>query len=340
MYLLLILLISPAFGRPSSGQLDVGAEISNQLDIFTNFNKETGKLLLNSEVIENVVKMLLEAEKDILEMQAELKTLETQEIQFNHTYFKEYNEAKSYLRESRQGLRKLAHRTVTDVRDLKILLEALDETNDTIFLKISINRMKDLMVETLETLKEAKEKYNSAVETFENLNSYVTLHNRKLEKMSTKGSDEYEAWTARWRAGTLGTITASTTGCIIADIFGALGACSVINAGISAHLLAEKEKEIVQYMEKLRSITGRMMKSGNKLDEAINVAIAILTEEIELITIWNQSAKTVSNNIDQYPVEFLRKYKSVRNIFISGLEDLKNAADKFLDQPKDILNKD
>merc|ERR1719225_1162581 len=115
---------------------------------------------------------------------------------------------------------------------------------------------------------------------------------------------------------------------------------AVMVPNVPAHLLAEKEKEIIQYMEKLRSITGRMMKSGNKLDEAINVAIAILTEEIELITIWTQSAKTVSNNIDQYSIEFLRKYKSVRNIFISGLEDLKNAADKFLDQPKDILNKD
>merc|ERR1712018_1124369 len=113
-------------------------------------------------------------------MEIELKTLESDELKFEDNYFPAYNEAKSYLRETRQDLRKLAHRTVADVRDLKILLEALDETNDTIFLKISINRMKDLMIETLETLTEAKEKYNKAVETFDNLNSYVALHNRKL----------------------------------------------------------------------------------------------------------------------------------------------------------------
>merc|ERR1712077_141213 len=137
-------------------------------------------------------------------MQAELKTLETQEIQFNHTYFKEYNEAKSYLRESRQGLRKLAHRTVTDVRDLKILLGGLDETNDTVFLKIFINRMKDLMVETLESLKEAKEKYNSALETFDNLNSAIKSQNIQLKKLLTEKKK-------------ISPLSTATVACIVAD---------------------------------------------------------------------------------------------------------------------------
>merc|ERR1711953_73133 len=119
MNLLLILFILPAFGRPSSDQLDVGAEIDNQLEIFTNFNNETGKILLNSTVVENVVKMLLEAERNILKMQAELKKLEIEQIQFGENYFEAFNQAKSYLRETRQGLRKLADRTVKDVRDLK-----------------------------------------------------------------------------------------------------------------------------------------------------------------------------------------------------------------------------
>ena len=73
MFLLLILLVSPAFGRPSSGELDVEAEVTNHLDIFANFHHETGKLFLNSSVIETIVKMLLEAEKNILEMHAKLK---------------------------------------------------------------------------------------------------------------------------------------------------------------------------------------------------------------------------------------------------------------------------
>jgi len=323
MFLLLILLVSPAFGRPSSGQPDVGAEVANQLLIFTNFNNETGKLFLNSSVVENVVKTILEAERNILEMQAKLKTLEIEQIQFAENYFEAFNQAKSYLRQTRQGLRKLADKTVKDVRDLKIVLGGLDKTNGLIFLKIFINRMKDLMVETLESLEEAKEKYNSAVETFENLNSSIKAQNLQIldekesqdaerEKLQQKHSQCFRDWCGEeW----------------LIFPFPCLFGCVPIDPSFDPS---------IEY-ENLKTITERMLESGNNFDQAIKVAIRILTKEIELITVWNKSAKVVSKNIDEYPAEFLKKYKSVRNIFISGLDDLNDAAENFLKQPKDIL---
>jgi len=348
MYLLLICLILPALGRPSSDQPDVGAEIGNQLEIFTNFNNGTGNILLNSTVMENVVKLLLEAEKNILQMTVELKTMENQEIQFQENYFPTYNKAKSYLRETRQGLRKLADRTVTDVRDLKDLLEGLDQTDDVFFLKLSIDKMKDLMIETLKTLKEAKEKYNLALKTFDNLNSAIRSQNIQLTKMVTETSEEYQAWVAksgiayRSVAGPGGILT--TTACIFLDVLGALGICSAINAAVIAvgtpiieTQIAGKIEKYRGEFEKMRNITDIMLESGDKFDEAIKVAIAVLNDEIDLIGAWNQGAKTVSLNIEQYPAEFLSKFKSFRTIFINGLDDLNNAANKFLAQPKDIL---
>ena len=50
--------------------------------------------------------------------------------------------SRQYLRQVRQQLRKLAQRTVTEVRDLKILLEDLDS----VFLKAAIDRTKELML--------------------------------------------------------------------------------------------------------------------------------------------------------------------------------------------------
>jgi len=348
MNLLLILFILPAFGRPSSDQLDVGAEIDNQLEIFTNFNNETGKILLNSTVVENVVKMLLEAERNILKMNAELKAMENQEIQFKENYFPTYNKAKSYLRETRQGLRKLADRTVTDVRDLKDLLEGLDKTNDFIFLKLSIDKMKNLMIETLKTLQEAKEKYNSALKAFDNLKSAIRSQNIQLTKMVTETSEEYEAWVAksgiayRTVAGPGGILT--TTACIFLDVLGALGICSAINAALIGTIVPTVEAQIAGKIEKyraefekMRDITDRMLESGDNFDAAIKVAIDVLNDEIDLIGVWNQRAKTVNRNIEQYPAEFLTKFKSFRTIFINGLDDLDNAAKKFLAQPKDIL---
>ena len=349
MFLLLILLVSPAFGRPSSDELDVEAEVTNHLDIFANFHYETGKLFLNSSVIETIVKMLLEAEKNILEMHAKLKKIEKEEIQFVGNYFPKFNEAKSYLRQTRQGLRKLADRTVKDVRDLKILLDGLDESS--VFLNISINRMKDLMIETLETLKEAKEKYNSALETFDNLNFAIKSQNIQLEKLVTESSDEYKAWVRktgvayRTVLGPAGALT--TSACIYFDILGALGICSAINAVAIAVVTPVIENEIAKKVENYRAefenmkeITDKMLESGNGFDQAIKVAIAILNDEIDLIGVWNQRAKVVSDNVEIYSEEILREFKSVRNIFIGGLDDLKKAAEKFLDQPKDILDLD
>merc|ERR1712062_729594 len=131
MIIFLILLVSPAFGRPSSDQ-DVGTEIGNQLSDIRHFSNETGKMLRNSSLTEEVIKMLLEAEQAILIMTAELKTLETEEMKFKDNYFPNFNKAKDYLGRTRQDLRKLADRTVKDVRDMKVMLETFDNLNTSI----------------------------------------------------------------------------------------------------------------------------------------------------------------------------------------------------------------
>merc|ERR1712203_848005 len=136
---------------------------------------------------------------------------ETEELQFEDNYFPAYNEAKRYLRETRQGLRKLAQRTVSEVRDLKILLEDLDKNEDLFLLQASLDKMKDFMIETLKTLKEALENYNSALESFDNLNSTIARHDRKLEEMTDRNSDEYEDWTEKVR----GRVYYSPVGCIV-----------------------------------------------------------------------------------------------------------------------------
>merc|ERR1711902_323939 len=153
MYLLLqLLLISPAFGRPSSGsgQVEDYSWIVDPFNSLLSFSAEARNIIGNSGLIDNVVKALQEAEKKILVMNAQLGLLETEEIKFEDNYFQSFNEAKSYLRQTRQELRELADRTVKDVRDLKVLLEDLDKSDDTILLQVSIDKMKDLMIETLE----------------------------------------------------------------------------------------------------------------------------------------------------------------------------------------------
>merc|ERR1712241_286159 len=265
MYLLLqLLLISPAFGRPSSGsgQVEDYGWIDNPFNSLLSFNIEALEIIGNSQFIDKVVEALQEAEKKILAMNAQLGLLETEEIKFEDNYFQSFNEAKSYLRQTRQELRELAQRTVSDVRDLKILLEDLDKSDDTVLLQVSIEKMKDLMIETLERLNVAREKYNSALVSFENLNSSIKVQNRKLAKMVNNGTAEYKAWTDKVRVGTYGAIGGTTISCIVADVMGGFGICSAINAGASIGATVAIEVAIANYsdmLKKLGSITDKML---------------------------------------------------------------------------------
>merc|ERR1712241_271184 len=345
MYHLLILLVSPAFGRPSSDQ-DAEENIENQLDHMLLFTNETGKFLLNSSLTEEVIRVLQEAEQNILKMNAKLKTFETKEIRFNDTYFPKFNQAKSYLKQSKRDLRKLADRTVTDVRDLKIFLGALDETKDSSnvnpFLEIFLNRMKDLMIETLKTLKNAKRKYNSALDTFDNLKYQIESENLTLKKMLDKDSEEYKAWKENvenaiekpWLTWT----TATSGGCLISfSLPLLLLLCApiwvfngVALAGTHATRLAAAEAAVARTAADLKKISDRMLESGDNFEQALNVAIENFQNEIEIIGKWTQSAKIVRDNIDEYPVEILSMIKSIRTIFVTGLDNLKKAAEDFL----------
>jgi len=235
MYFHLLLLISTAFGMPSPDLISKGEDIIKQLDSLPGFTEDTKDIFKNvmSELYENVTGSLLEAEKNVLKLNVELKLFKTEEVKFKEDYFPAYNEAQRYLRESRQKLRKLADRTVKEVKALKVLLKDVDESEDPVLLKFSLEKMKALMIETLKTLKQALEKYNSARETIQNVNSSINEKNIFLKKMVNNNTTEYKNWTTDLRVAINGKIGEMTTACKIADYLGALRICSAISDAIS-----------------------------------------------------------------------------------------------------------
>jgi len=339
MYLYLLLLISPAFGMPTSDLIETGEEIINQFDSIPIFTEQTKGFFKNvtRTLYKAVAASLQTAEKNILELNNELKNLETEGKKYQTDYFPAFNKAKRFLRESRQKLRKLADSTVKEVKALKALLKDLDETKDTVLLEISLDKMKDLMIETLETLKEAHEKYNSASEIFQNINSSVKETNIRLKKMATNGTEEYNDWVTKTR-DIYGTFRDASIGYMILDIFGCLGICSFVNDYvIEPQITAKTEALIKENLERLQVITSRMMKSGDHFDRTLNDAMGILNDEIDLIDRWTNNAKKVKRNINKYPTEYLKKYDSVRDNFITGLDDLKKSAEEFRARPVEIL---
>merc|ERR1711953_1522151 len=321
MYLLLILLVLPAFGRPSSDQ-DVGANIENQVNDILEFNSKTGNLLNNSNLFGKVSQSLKNATKNILEMEAELKTLASKfsSLQNEKSYFPDFTKAQSSLRQTRQELRELALRTVIEEENVRSLLDSLDnaKSHKPILFKAAIGRMKLLMEETQEKLKAAKNKYEEAQIYFENLISFVKEQQAILgveaESFYAKFEEDKE-YTERVRYN-----------CKIASWF-TFGLCSLIH-----HYANEVPLEQARVdLEKLNALTPRFLERALALTQDIDNAVGEMEKEIDLINKWAVSAHRVNQNIKDNPVEFLGVYQPLRTNFRRGLVDLKMNAQHFLD---------
>jgi len=315
MYLLLLLLISPAFGMPQVN-IPGGKEKISHLDSLPRFTEKTADIFKNSKMYEKIAKDLKEAEKDLIELNGKLKSFSSKydQLRGQKDYFPLYNQAKQNLRESRQGLRELAFRTVSEVRDLRNLLIDLDKSKDPVLLKVSILKMKNLMIETLETLKEALEKYNSARLAFVNLNdsiqTTITLLVEIVDEKTPTACKELDSNSTGFK------YFVYHARCVTPRWW---------------------KNQIYPSIPKLRKITNKMTEKGKLFDRTIQQAIDILTEEIDQITEWSVRADVVNKNIDYYRLEHLEKYNSIRENFKVGLDDLSEAALLFLTLPSDIL---
>ena len=117
----------------------------------------------------------------------------------------------------------MADKTVTDTRDLKILLDLIDQNNrkdsDGLMLTIALESMKNLMVITEDRLSEAYELYNKAILKFENLNSSIQTQNHFIKKLANTESEEHKAWVKKVRlGGYISSVSASATGFAVAAI--------------------------------------------------------------------------------------------------------------------------
>jgi len=350
MYLYLLLLISPNFGMPSSPLIDIGAGFfpksnlreSRQLafpsstvinargvninlfDALPNFTESSQAILEDRRLFHFVAGSLEEAETNIIALTEELRLYKIEDINIQDNYFPEYNKAKQHLRESRQKLWELADRTVREVRVLKVLLEALDDSKDVGLLEVTLDQMKNLMIETLKILKEALGKYNEAQRIFTNLNSSVKTQEKNLKNVLEAVTDEYDEKQERHDS--------ISKKCAIADWF-TFGLCSPIHEAVNSGKL----ERVTEMLEKMESITSRWKKSGDKLDEFVKDAIGILTKEIELINGWKNDAEIIKREIHDRTIKNLKKYTAIRDNFITGLDNLENSAQNFLDHPVEIF---
>jgi len=351
-YLPVLLLISSAFGMPSKAA-------DNELRSFIDFSKETADLLDNSDWIKEVFDSLEKTEPNVLGLEVELKTLpyEVEGLGIEGNYFPAYNEAKRYLRETGQKLREFAYKTKAEVRDLKTLFAAADESNDSDLIRTVIDKMTGFMSDTLEKFRDANEKYKTAKKTFVDLKNLSTRSKDKVEKMLIEGSAEQEDWKkvvrdavreennvpelakklrAKLIAHFAGILKNNTKPKDKANVEATLK--SEMDAAIDRQVKAQIESKVEAKIEfaitgynakliKLKEVTVNMLESGKSFEDTIDNAMNILGEKITKIT---DSANVFGENKDEE--EIFTKYQNIRTDLIQGLDDLKNSAETFLSE--------
>ena len=306
----------------------------NELGVFVQYTGAAKTILTNAKKTFKKLEVFVnEAKQKIENMNMELKRLDQSETQFKEEYFPQFNSAKSQLRQVRLKLRKLADKTVIDTRDLKILLDFLDQNEtsqknkknknvDGLMLGLALKRMKNLMVITEEHLSEAYELYNKAILQFENLNSSIQTQNRDIKKLLDTETIEHETWDKKVRS-----IRTSAILFAIADAFGCFGICSTVG---NLFVIRRTMKEYTAELNKFQVLTAEMLRSGKDIDKTMRVAIKFINKEIETLDRWSNNVETITKNIEDFPEEYLRKYAPMRTIFRNGLDDLQQTACDFL----------
>jgi len=316
MYLLVILLISPALGRPRSAQSSVG----NKLEAVSEYPKGMSQLLKNSRLFGTVAEDLQQAKQNIHEMEEELESLasDISKLRNKDNYFQKFEEALYYIRLARKDLSQLAQRTQIEANKLINLLELFDVVPKPAILTRLIATMKSLMLETKEKLEDAREKYNSAHQVFDNLINSVAKQNGILDNTVKFMNAQYlenKAYTEKVR-----------TDCQIAAVF-TLGLCPLIHHFVNEVPLEAERVRLANIKKKSDILLGRSLILNRDIDDAIE----FITKEIVLISNWAISAEVVSENIVDYPEESLRKYKELRTVFKNRLNALTIDAKNFVD---------
>merc|ERR1711953_430875 len=364
MYFQLFLLISPAFGMPSKSASG-GGDVVNEFQSLIDFSRKTGDLLDNSEWIKEVFESLEKTEKNLLDLEVELKTLPYADktgVGLEENLFPEYNNAKRYLRETGQKLREFAYKTVAETRDLKTLFAAVDESQDSVLLQIAMNKTTGFMSDTVEIFREANEKYQTAKNTFVALKDSSTRSKDKVEKMLNTDSDEYQKWmnvvseavkeeikyseqvqnlTAKIKAhfkkdAAKAENEKADTDFEETEIKKTDAETKKIHDAIKKgkNILEDKVNKEIEYaikrynakLEKLKEFTDSMLETGANFEETIDNAIRILTEKIEKITLSTESANVLSENKET----FLTKFQDISSDLTTEIDGLKKSAETFL----------
>jgi len=116
------------------------------------------------------------------------------------------------------------------------------------------------------------------------------------------------------------------------------GICSLIyNAVTWPATVAEVETSLNERMNAIKNLKGvaqSILQTTNGLSGNMDESINFLEKELGIIQRWRSEVNNVKRHIDTFPLE---EIPLVKDIFVTDMDGLQAAAQRFLDQPEAVF---
>jgi len=327
------------------GALNTGTEVG-VMNQGMNIMKENMKTF---EKLDKLAKSAQEqADQKIALLVHTIGKITTEKIAVTKETVDTYLKGKSKLRNARQRLRRLAVKTISTMKQFEVYMDSWDpedpeHKNVVVYYKKQRYLLKKLLGESKSTISEVQSVYDEVMDDMERVEHNLRTIQLTIKQQKGLEREEFEAWATRVRAGVYSTIGVSTTSCIIADILGTLGICSLINAAVSGSTATGIEINIADVkaeLDRLEIAVKSADKTSKTLLVATNAMQKYVTEEIDLIDVWEEAVFNLDEKLED-GTDYLRStFALERKVFKLAVIDLKNAAQSFFNRPDFITELD
>jgi len=279
--------------------------------------------------------LLEESETAMRNLRLSSQTLDLQEFNVTRDFFARFNVAQVNLLDARKELMELASETVNLCEKIEIGIDNWQDEYEDILLKNQFKQLRRLLEVTRTKLDSAKTKYASLIKTWVQIDEDIDVFNLKLSNALRTSTEDFERSVEKLRVASYGTATAVTVSMVIADIFGCFGFCSgLVTTTTWATTAATIETQISEFKEEMKQMTDQLENAKARIKNLNNksdLAVDILTDEMNLIINWEASAENLQNIMNDFTYEQIKRIVAFQKIFGASITKLKTAAQNFID---------
>lgn len=317
-----------------------GGSVKNVIDKFSNVSD-----------LAEVEKIVEESQEIIERLQQGVSAINEDHKTFAGEALKDMIYIRLQLKTSRLSLNDLAKRTVYAVGDLKAFSEAFfagdtdevselanavqpDNSEKLEYVKEQMTVMVDLIKDTNTKVDEVKKIYSDIKARMVGVEEKLVRYKLMVEHLLRNETSDGSNYQVNSRAGVYTSAGVSTTACIVADILGAMGICSLINAAVVTTSTITLEVALANMRANLETLRrdGEVAIADVQVLMATNDEVEeYLYEEEQALVYWVAALQLVERKTTNSSRLFLRAPPVVRDRYLAALEELGGAAQNYLD---------